>query len=102
MYQVWTKNEFGEEWTLKECTSTEDVKSAVLGATRMGREALVSRPVEVSIDVRLREELPKVPDKPGSKPAKKQDKTEEVTEHEVTESGSAKDPGTRGKGNSSV
>jgi len=102
MYQVWTKDEFGESWNLTECETTARVKESILAATKAGHAIKVSLPMEFSIDVNIKEEPPKAPVKKVKALTARKIKEKEVAEREATESGPAEDQGPGSPGNSSV
>ncbi|MCK4721786.1 MAG: hypothetical protein KAT75_00710 [Dehalococcoidia bacterium] len=102
MYQVWTKDEFGDTWHLTECEDEEDVKGSILVATKAGNEVKVSLPMEFSIDVTIKEGKAGHRELKVKEPTARQIKEKEVAENEVTESGPEEDPVAGDQGNSPV
>ena len=102
MYQVWTKDEFGDTWHLIECKDKGEVKEEILAATKVGHEVLVSVPMEFSIDVKIKEPRPEYHPTVKEKYRRGVEKPKEVVEDEAAESGPTEDPGTGGPGNGPV
>jgi len=102
MYQVCTKDEYTDTWHLVEINDINELKAAILDATKTGREIRISIPMEFSIDVTVSEEIPPLPVKKEKALTPSKKRWEVVKEHEVTESGSEKDQGSGDQSNSSV
>lgn len=102
MYQVWTKDEFGDTWHLTECKDEEDVKGSILVATKAGSEVKVSLPMDFSIDVTIKEASPEALANTVKRLTPRQIKEKEAAKDEATESGSEEDPVAGGQGNGSV
>jgi len=67
-YQVWTKDEYGDEWSRVDCGDLEAARSEIDKAIRKGAEPLLTVEVPYTINIKVSEvgvEAPKGKTKPG-------------------------------------
>lgn len=91
MYQVWTKDEYGDSWQLTEIESHDELKAAILDATKAGREIKLSVPMEFSIDVKIKEVPPWPTFKEKTTETLRKKSLKKEAEDETTEGGPKKD-----------
>ena len=70
-YQVWTKEEYGDNWTKVDCGDLAAAKRVLDETVRAGREPLLTVEVPYELSIKVSEvgsEVPKSKPKPGKDP----------------------------------
>lgn len=98
-YQVWTKEEFGDNYTKVDCGDLAAAKRTIDEAYKQGKEPILTVEVPYKLDIKVSEVGTEVPKK--AKPKQEPEtKVEEVAESEA-DKGKAEpdqDPGAASKG----
>lgn len=98
-YQVWTKEEFGDNYTKVDCGDLAAARKEIDKAVRTGGEPILTVEVPYKLDIKVSEVGAEVPKKAKSK-QEPETKVEEVAESEVNQSATEpdQDTGAEGKG----
>ena len=95
MYVVWTKQEYNDLWSRRECTTEEEVKAEILAAEKSGEDLEITLPVSFEVEVKVKLRHPSDPMTPAPRSKKDKDKKQEEVKVEDQEGGppADQDPG---------